>query len=114
MGALARRGTVSASLCSAARRGSRVDQAFAAGCGRRPDTSPGAGRMLNAVFDLARPMLFALPPEQAHEATLRSLEAGFYPRSDAPDDARLSLELWGLRFRNPLGIAAGFDKDGRV
>jgi dihydroorotate dehydrogenase len=70
--------------------------------------------MLNAVFDLARPMLFALPPEQAHEATLRSLEAGFYPRSDAPDDARLSLELWGLRFRNPLGIAAGFDKDGRV
>lgn len=70
--------------------------------------------MLSQVFDLARPMLFALPPEQAHEATLRSLEAGFYPRQAAPDPASLAVELWGLRFPNPLGIAAGFDKDARV
>jgi len=69
--------------------------------------------MLSAVFDLARPMLFALPPEQAHEATLRSLEAGIFPRS-APDDPCLAVDLWGLRFPNPIGIAAGFDKDARV
>ena len=36
--------------------------------------------MLAAVFDLARPLLFALDPEQAHELTLKSLEAGVYPR----------------------------------
>ena len=37
--------------------------------------------MLEAVFALARPLLNALDPEQAHELTLRSLEAGIYPRS---------------------------------
>ena len=42
--------------------------------------------MLGAVFDLARPLLFALDPERAHELTLKSLEAGIYPRSFAPDD----------------------------
>jgi dihydroorotate dehydrogenase len=70
--------------------------------------------MLNAVFDLARPMLLALPPEQAHEATLRSLDLGLYPRPAAPDDPRLGVALWGLRFPNPVAIAAGFDKDARV
>src|SRR5690606_23490280 len=56
----------------------------------------------------------ALDPEQAHEVTLRSLEAGVYPRADQPDDPRLANEVWGLRFPNPIGIAAGFDKDARV
>lgn len=70
--------------------------------------------MLAAVFELARPLLYALDPEQAHELTLRSLEAGVYPRQAADDDTRLSVEAFGLRFPNPLGIAAGFDKDARV
>ncbi len=70
--------------------------------------------MLGAVFELARPLLYALDPEQAHELTLKSLEAGIYPRDDAPDAAGLELDVWGLRFPNPLGIAAGFDKDARV
>lgn len=70
--------------------------------------------MLNAFFDLARPMLFALSPEDAHELTLRSLEMGVYPRPPGPDDPALAVDLWGLRFPNPIGIAAGFDKDARV
>jgi len=70
--------------------------------------------MLNAVLDLARPMLLALSPEQAHEATLCALERGLYPRQRAPDDPRLAVSLWGLEFKNPIGIAAGFDKDARV
>jgi dihydroorotate dehydrogenase len=70
--------------------------------------------MLSAAFDLARPLLFALEPETAHELTLKSLEAGLYPRPAAADDARLAQSLWGLTFANPLGIAAGFDKDARV
>ena len=69
--------------------------------------------MLEAVFALARPLLNALDPEQAHELTLRSLEAGIHPRSSAPDDSRLAANVWGLAFPNPLGIAAGFDKDAR-
>ena len=70
--------------------------------------------MLAAVFELARPLLYALDPEQAHELTLKSLEAGIHPRPAAPDDVRLGVKVWGLDFPNPLGIAAGFDKDARV
>jgi dihydroorotate dehydrogenase len=70
--------------------------------------------MLEAVFTLARPLLNVLDPEQAHELTLRSLEAGIHPRSAVPDDGRLAARVWGLELPNPLGIAAGFDKDARV
>lgn len=70
--------------------------------------------MLAAVFELARPLLYALDPEQAHELTLKSLEAGIHPRPAVTDDARLGTKVWGLDFPNPLGIAAGFDKDARV
>jgi dihydroorotate dehydrogenase len=59
-------------------------------------------------------MLFALAPEDAHELTLRSLEMGLYPRPAGPDDPSLAVDLWGLKLPNPLGIAAGFDKDARV
>jgi dihydroorotate dehydrogenase len=70
--------------------------------------------MLAAAFDLARPLLFALEPEMAHELTLKSLQAGIYPRLSVPDDPRLALSVWGMQFSNPLGVAAGFDKDARV
>ncbi|MFA5950265.1 MAG: quinone-dependent dihydroorotate dehydrogenase [Hyphomicrobium sp.] len=70
--------------------------------------------MLGALFDLARPMLFAFEPEHAHELTLRSLELGIYPRCPAFADPALSVTALGLSFPNPIGIAAGFDKDARV
>lgn len=65
------------------------------------------------LFDLIRPALFALEPEKAHEASLRALETGLHPRT-GPDDPRLAQTLMGLRLPNPLGIAAGYDKDARV
>ena len=70
--------------------------------------------MLAALYDLARPLLFGLDPERAHELTLRALEAGVYPRPFAPDDACLATAAWGLALPNPLGMAAGYDKDARV
>jgi dihydroorotate dehydrogenase len=70
--------------------------------------------VLSAGFDLARSLLLTLDPEHAHELTLRSLEAGLYPRPSGPDDPRLAVRVWGLNFPNPVGIAAGFDKDARV
>ncbi len=70
--------------------------------------------MLSALFHLARPALFALEPEQAHEITLRGLEAGLYPRGGRDSNTLLQVEIAGLRFPNPIGIAAGFDKDARV
>jgi dihydroorotate dehydrogenase len=73
-----------------------------------------ADQRMPALYDLARPLLFALDPERAHALTLAALEAGLYPRPRSPDDPRLALTLWGLGFPNPLGVAAGFDKDARV
>ena len=70
--------------------------------------------MLNRLLNLARPVLFALEPERAHEMTLRSLESGLYARDNAQQDPRLVTEVMGIRFPNPIGIAAGFDKDARV
>ncbi len=70
--------------------------------------------MLSGLFGLARPVLFLMSPEEAHDLTLASLEAGLYPRAAAPDDPTLRVEIAGLAFPNPLSIAAGFDKDGRV
>jgi len=65
-------------------------------------------------YPLIRPLLRGLPPETAHEWTLRALAAGLGGRIDEPDPPSLTQTLWGLRFPNPVGIAAGFDKDARV
>lgn len=70
--------------------------------------------MLSTMFGIARPFLFTLEPEQAHELTLKTLESGIYPRPSGSDDARLATRVWGLEMPNPFGIAAGFDKDARV
>jgi dihydroorotate dehydrogenase len=70
--------------------------------------------MLSALIDLARPALFALEPERAHELTLSTLEKGLHPRPAMPDAPALAVEALGLSFPNPIGIAAGFDKDARV
>lgn len=70
--------------------------------------------MLGALAGLAHPLLLALEPETAHDATLRALELGLYPRAPGPAESSLKTSLWGLSFPNPLGVAAGFDKDARV
>lgn len=70
--------------------------------------------MMASLTGLVRPVLFALDPEAAHELTLRALELGVYPRCAARQSRALEISLWGQSFPNPIGIAAGFDKDARV
>jgi dihydroorotate dehydrogenase len=69
--------------------------------------------MLKALFDLAPKALTLLPPEEAHEVTLRALEVGAFVAGGA-DDAALATRFADLALPNPIGIAAGFDKDARV
>ena len=66
------------------------------------------------LFALGAPLLRALPPETAHLLTLRALAAGLGGRAGAVDPPVLRMHLWGRDFPNPIGIAAGFDKDARV
>lgn len=66
--------------------------------------------MTGAFFALARPLLFRLSPETAHRLSLLAL--AHLPMPEArPDDGRLAVKAFGLDFLNPLGLAAGFDKN---
>jgi dihydroorotate dehydrogenase len=69
---------------------------------------------MNALFGLGQAVLLAFDPERAHELAVKTLELGIYPRASGPDDARLRQTVFGLDFPNPIGMAAGFDKDARV
>ncbi len=55
-----------------------------------------------------------LPPETAHWAALAGLRLGLVPRARRPDPPALGVRLWGLDFPNPVGMAAGFDKNGEA
>jgi dihydroorotate dehydrogenase len=65
------------------------------------------------MFETLRPLLFALDPEVAHGLTLAALKTGLGPAA-AADDAVLATSLAGLALPNPIGLAAGFDKDAEV
>src|SRR5215468_5005534 len=71
------------------------------------------------LYPLIRPVLRRLPAEAAHNLTVRALEAGLGRligdrAAREPDPPLLAQRLWGLDFSNPVGLAAGFDKDARV
>jgi dihydroorotate dehydrogenase len=68
------------------------------------------------LLDLAAGAARTLPPETAHRATIRALAAGFGPASGIRDDPRLEVVLprSGLRLPNPVGLAAGFDKNAEA
>ena len=74
------------------------------------------------LYPVARSILFRMDAERIHETMVRRLEAA--GRSERLtkllrnryflEDERLAHELWGVRFPNPVGIAAGFDKNARL
>ncbi len=66
------------------------------------------------VFDSAISFFRLLDPERAHHLAVWALARGLGPRFDGPDDPLLASEQWGLRFPNPVGLAAGFDKDAEA
>jgi dihydroorotate dehydrogenase len=72
------------------------------------------------MYRLLRPLLFQLDPETAHDLTLRVLRLSsqlpltnyFLRRLFIVNDPRLEVEAFGIRFKNPVGLAAGYDKNG--
>ncbi len=68
---------------------------------------------MRALLDLALPFARLIDPETAHGLAIRALAR--LPAGPAPaDDPRLAVEAFGLRFPNPVGLAAGFDKEAEV
>lgn len=72
--------------------------------------------MIGAFWPLARKLVFTRPPEAAHRLAVKGLAAGLVRPSPRATRARPGLRrtVAGLSFANPVGIAAGFDKDGEV
>lgn len=70
------------------------------------------------MFTAIRPLLFRLDPERAHALTLAalagSIKLGGLGLRSGPDDPILATTIAGLTLPNPLGLAAGFDKNARV
>jgi len=69
------------------------------------------------MYRLFRPLLFRLDPESAHQFTLQLLRLGGLPPFSAMLHAMYAapdkpVEAFGLKFKNPVGLAAGYDKDG--
>lgn len=63
---------------------------------------------------IGKELLFKFDAEQAHGLSIRGLKTGLHPRFDAAADPRLAVQVAGLNFANPLGMAAGYDKNGDV
>lgn len=66
------------------------------------------------LADLAVSLLRCLPPETAHRATIRALRLGLAPAGGGEDDPVLRTRLFGRELPNPIGLAAGFDKNAEV
>jgi dihydroorotate dehydrogenase len=66
-----------------------------------------------ALYPLLRPLAFTLDPERAHRLTIHALKARWAAAPPDPDPV-LATTVAGLNFVNPVGLAAGFDKDGEV
>ena len=78
-----------------------------------------SGHYLSLYDSIIRPILFRLPAETAHEFALRSLSITLGNKSVRNLVARRfqrepfgKLHRFGIEFRNPIGLAAGFDKNG--
>lgn len=66
------------------------------------------------LYNILRPILFKFDPEAAHNATLKAMRLGLIPAQPRIDAPELEQTLWDLKFPNPIGLAAGFDKNAEV
>ena len=74
-----------------------------------------------SLYDLTKPVLFSLPPETAHRTVHTALRAAqqtpvteLFRRRYTVDSPRLESTVFGCEFPNPVGVAAGFDKNAEI
>jgi dihydroorotate dehydrogenase len=73
------------------------------------------------MYSLIRKLLFTISPENAHKITMQALSMAcnigilryFIKKTFCYAHPSLERTLWGIRFPNPVGLAAGFDKDAK-
>ena len=73
------------------------------------------------MYKLLKPILFSMQPEEAHHFTMKLFRTalsvpgmkGFFRGQYTYKSEALRKDLFNLSFKNPVGLAAGFDKDGK-
>ena len=66
------------------------------------------------MFDKIRPLIFKLDPELAHTLAIKALKTNLFLKQKISEVSYLKSELFGREIKNPIGVAAGFDKDAEV
>ncbi|ERN09388.1 dihydroorotate dehydrogenase (quinone), mitochondrial [Amborella trichopoda] len=69
---------------------------------------------LFSATKLVNPFFALLDPETAHRLAIAAAARGLVPREKRPDPPILGVEVWGRKFSNPIGLAAGFDKNAEA
>ncbi len=70
---------------------------------------------MSDLFQLiGRKLLFKLDPEDAHGLSVKTLKTGLVPNCAPTHDPALRVKVAGLEFPNPLGMAAGYDKNAEI
>ena len=69
---------------------------------------------MNLSEKIALRLLSNIDPEKAHNLAIRALKFGFVPKTKVFHAKSLELSVAGLKFKNPLGLAAGFDKNAEA
>ena len=66
------------------------------------------------MFEKIRGLIFKLDPETAHNLAIKALKLNYIPNKTVQKNKILELDIFGKKIPNPIGIAAGFDKDAEV
>jgi dihydroorotate dehydrogenase len=67
-----------------------------------------------SFYQFIRPLVFSLPPEAAHNLAITALKYGLIWMPATRKTSALTTEAFGIKFQNPVGLAAGFDKNGEA
>ena len=70
--------------------------------------------LINFGFKALRPLLHCMDAETAHGLTIKALKTGLGESAKIITPTNLGMSCFGLKFENPLGLAAGFDKNAEV
>ena len=66
------------------------------------------------MFSKIRSLIFKLDPELAHSLAIKALKLNYIPKSKIEKNESIQTAIFGKTIPNPIGVAAGFDKDAEV
>ena len=68
------------------------------------------------MFSILKPFIFKIDPEMAHDLAIKSLKYNFLPEEifKVENESILETQIFDTKIKNPIGLAAGFDKSAEV